>query len=152
MNSPRLPPVNRVSSSGRKGHIANRTSFNSSSTNFHNISTKFNSMDCNAYEEALLTELVKGGKSILPPLAQNGHKSHTSNASFNCKIIFKERHMSKSKYMCEIRILAFVFYQYSYIFQAIRDEKQHDRIWPAKRKLSSAKSLSSLHDAADRGK
>ena len=54
--------------------------------------------------------------------------------------------------MCEIRILAFVLYQCSYIFQAIRDEKQHDRIWPAKRKLSSAKSLSSLHDAADRGK
>ena len=96
MNSPRLPPVNRVSSSGRKGHIANRTNFNSSSTNFNNISTKFNSMDCNAYEEALLTELVKGGKSILPPLAQNGHKSHTSNASVNCKIIFKERYMSKS--------------------------------------------------------
>ena len=96
MNSPRLPPVNRVSSSGRKGYIANRSNFNSSSANFNNISTKFNGMDCNAYEEALLTELVKGGKSILPPLAQNGHKSHTSNASFNCKIIFKERHMSKS--------------------------------------------------------
>ena len=57
-----------------------------------------------------------------------------------------------TQYMCEIRILAFVLYQCSYIFQAIRDEKQHDRIWPAKRKLSSAKSLSSLHDAADRGK
>ena len=148
MNSPRLPPVNRVSSSGRKGYIANRSNFNSSSANFNNISTKFNSMDCNAYEEALLTELVKGGKSILPPLAQNGHKSHTSNASFNCKIIFKERHMSK---IFDIKILYFVFYQYCYIFQAIRDEKQHDRIWPAKRKLSSAKSLSSLHDAADRG-
>ena len=90
MNSPRLPPVNRVSSSGRKGHIANRSNFNSSSANFNNISTKFNSMDCNAYEEALLTELVKGGKSILPPLAQNGHKSHTSNASVNCKILFKK--------------------------------------------------------------
>ena len=48
-------------------------------------------MDCNAYEEALLTELVKGGKSILPPLAQNGHKSHTSNASGNCKTLFEER-------------------------------------------------------------
>ena len=90
MNSPRLPPVNRVSSSGRKGHIANRTNFNSSSTNFNNISTKFNSMD---YEEALLTELVKGGKSILPPLAQNGHKSHTSNASVNCKILFKKAYI-----------------------------------------------------------
>ena len=102
------------------------------------------------YEEALLTELVKGGKSILPPLAQNGHKSHTSNASVNCKIIFKERYMSKSS-VTLIRILYLIFYQYSYFFQAIRDEKQHDRIWPAKRKLSSAKSLSSLHDAADRG-
>ena len=100
------------------------------------------------YEEALLTELVKGGKSILPPLAQNGHKSHTSNASVNCKIICKERYMSKSI----IKILYLIFYQYSYFFQAIRDEKQHDRIWPAKRKLSSAKSLSSLHDAADRGR
>ena len=54
--------------------------------------------------------------------------------------------------MCKLKILDLVFYQYSFFFQAIRDEKPHDRIWPAKRKLSSAKSLSSLHDAADRGK
>ena len=101
------------------------------------------------YEEALLTELVKGGKSILPPLAQNGHKSHTSNASVNCKIISKERYMSKSNIQYSNNS---IFHQYSYFFQAIRDEKQHDRIWPARRKLSSAKSLSSLHDAADRGK
>ena len=69
MNSPRLPPVGRASSSDNRNHFYNRISIN----NF----------DEDMYQENQLGSMVKTSKPLLPPLDHNGKKQRKTTES--CK-------------------------------------------------------------------
>ena len=141
MNSPRFPPVDRSLSSDSKNNIYNQL-------RPHHID------DRNYYESQSISR-ASASKQILPPLESSGRKQTKSIASKSGKItmmiiiamcfIFKTLLLFLSKFLYISPFYAFL------ILAVIIENHQSGIPIPTKRKLTSAKSMSSLYNPDDSG-